>query len=241
MMLNAIVLRSIKYRDHDLILYLYTRQQGRVSCLLRNARKASAHPQAAYAQPLFLLEIETALQRKTSDMLAVKEIRIMQPLAGIAGNIYKSAIAMFIAETLYRYVREEEANIGLYDFVERHIIMLNEMSDGVSNFHLYFLVQFGGHLGFLPGNTYDARLRCFFDLQTGCFVEHTPLHQCYLDAPSSLLLWQMLHCLPSALSAFLLTHNKRTTLLRGLLQYYSFHLGTTCSLRSLEVLGEVFE
>jgi DNA repair protein RecO (recombination protein O) len=238
--INAIVLHSIKYRENDVIAYLYTQQMGRQTYIVHNALKPSGQRQIALVQPLFLLELEVQPSKKQHGMGIVKEMQVAVPLAGIAGNIKKNIIAMFISETIYRFVKEEEANPVLYDFLEQQIITLDTMQADAANFHLYFLSGLARHLGFLPDNSYDAQQRCFFDLHSGCFTDTPPPHLQYLDAAASGLLWQMLHCTANDLSTFALNHTQRNTLTNGLLYYYSFHLGISNPIRSFAVLREVF-
>ena len=237
MKLNAIVLHSIRYGDNDLIAYLYTLQHGRQTCVVRGGRRGR---HTAMVQPLFLLEIEAQPPRRASGMGLAREIRASPPLADIAGSIAKTAVALFMSETLYRFVREEEANPPLYSFLEGQIMALEQIGEGAANFHLYFLANLARHLGFLPGNTYDARSRCLFDLHTGCFADSAPPHEQYLDARTALLLWQMLCCQPCDLRAFALCRTERAALASGLLHYYSYHLGMPNPVRSLAVLSEVF-
>jgi DNA repair protein RecO (recombination protein O) len=240
MKLDAIVLHSIKYGEADLIIYLYTQQHGRQSCMLRGIHKTIAHRNTANVQPLFLLEIEALPPKKSSGMPVIHELKASPPLAGIAGSISKTAMALFISEILYRFIKEIEANPALYDFLQRHIIALDQMHEGIANFHLYFLAQLAHHLGFLPGNKYDSMRQPIFDLRTGHYVGKPPSHEQYLNAHASSLLWQLLHCPRENLHAINLSHIQRNILINGLLHYYSFHLGMQNPIRSLAILREIF-
>jgi DNA repair protein RecO (recombination protein O) len=240
MKLTGITLHSIKYGESSLIVYLYTQQQGRQTYMLHGARKPAARQKAAMIQPLFVLDMEIYPPRKNAGMGIIKELKPAIPLAQLAGNVQKTAIALFISEVLYRFIKEEEVNAHLYGFLEQQILHLNNIESGIANFHLFFLAQLARHLGFLPGNDYDDRRHCFFDIRTGCFVDAAPTHLQYMEKSTASLLWQLLQCQIADLKQFTLNQDQRNTLLRGLLEYYSFHLGMQNPIRSQAVLHEVF-
>ncbi|GHT11155.1 DNA repair protein RecO [Bacteroidia bacterium] len=239
--LRGIVLHSLKYGESSLIVRLYTDVYGRQTYMLRGVRKTTAQHKAACVQPLFLLALETYPARKAGGMGIIKEMKTLVPLPNMTSDVRKTAMALFISEVLHRFVKEEEPNPALYDFLQQHIIALEQIEQEMANFHLFFLAQLAQHLGFLPGNTYDARLRCFFDIQAGQFVGTTPLHTQYFSPQNAALLWQLLQSQISDLQYIKLHHQQRQTLLNGLLDYYSFHLGMQNPIRSLAVLHEVFQ
>ncbi|MDR2938263.1 MAG: DNA repair protein RecO, partial [Prevotellaceae bacterium] len=136
--LRGIVLHSIKYGDTSSIAYIYTDLHGRKTYMLNGVRGGKNKQRAALLQPLFLLDIETYPERKSGGICRAKEFRASLPLQGISCNVHKNVVALFIGEVLYKLVREEEQNEPLFDFLHKHILLLNELQTGVSNFHLYF-------------------------------------------------------------------------------------------------------
>ena len=74
---------------------------------------------------------------------------------------------MFLAEFLYRALREEAENGPLFAYLEHSIRWLDECDRSFSNFHLVFLMRFSRFLGLYP-NTEDYREGCFFDMLRVC-------------------------------------------------------------------------
>lgn len=235
MKLNAIVLHSIRYRDNDTIAYLYTLQAGRQTCILYGRK-----PSAALLQPLFVLEMEANAPKNPMGIGIIKQMWAALPMAHIAGSIVKTAIALFISEILYRFIKEEEANAALYYFLTKNISALNSMEQGTANFHLHFLTHLAMHFGYFPCNDYDARERSIFDLHTGSFQHSVPTHDDYLAASDACLLWRLMRCGTNDLHTITLPHNRRCILINSLLRYYSIHFGMQNPIRSLSILNEIF-
>ena len=237
--LRGIVLHSIKYGDTSLIAYIYTDLYGRQTYMLSGVHGGKSRQRASLVQPLFLLDIEAYAKRRSGAMSRAKELRASTPLQSLPFDVTKNVIALFIGEVLYKLVREEEQNEPLFNFLRRHILLLDELQQGVSNFHLYFLAQLAQHLGFFPGNSYEENLP-YFDMQNGVFVPFAPRHGEYMDKSTSALLGELLNANFDDLKNVKTNREQRSALLRMLLDYYCTHLGMANPIRSLAVLEEVF-
>lgn len=66
-------------------------------------------------------------------MHRMKEVRSLTPLSSLPFDVRKSTISLFMAEVLYRLIRESEANEPLFDFVCRSVVQLDRMTEGISN------------------------------------------------------------------------------------------------------------
>ncbi len=237
--LRGIVLHSIKYGDTSLIAYIYTDLHGRQTYMLNGVRGGRGKQRASLIQPLFLLDIEAYPERRSGTICRAKEFRASTTLQSLPFDVNKNVMALFIGEVLYKLVREEEQNEALFDFLREHILFLDELQHGVSNFHLYFLAHLARHLGFFPGNSYDEDLP-YFDMQNGVFVPFVPAHGESMNRATSALLGELLNTDLSELKSIKANREQRSTLLKMLLDYYCTHLGMSNPIRSLAVLEEVF-
>lgn len=125
-------------------------------------------------------------------MHRMKEVRSLTPLSSLPFDVRKSTISLFMAEVLYRLIRESEANEPLFDFVCRSVVQLDRMTEGISNFHLWFLVQLSAYLGFYPGN--EPIPNGYFDIRGGVFTPSVPAHRICMDASCSGLLGDLMDC-----------------------------------------------
>ncbi len=235
---SGIVLHYLKYSDSSIIAYIYTEYAGRQSFLLQGVRSKRASNKINLLQPLHILDMEV-YHRTGRDLQKVKEVKSKVILNSLALNPYKTAIALFLAELLYKVLKEQEANPKLFGFLENSIEVLDVLENNFANFHLLFLVQLSKYLGFYPNNNYSAKNNVF-DLQNGNFTDILPLHPYYisqsLSEKLSLLLSSGLQSdLPVKLGG-----EMRASLLDKLILYYSLQIPGLDNFRSLEVLKEVF-
>ena len=88
-------------------------------------------------QPLSMIEFE-ADYRPMSNLYRIKEAKSWYPFRTLPYDPYKSSIAMFLAEFLYRALREEAENGPLFAYLEHSIRWLDECDRSFSNFSLVF-------------------------------------------------------------------------------------------------------
>lgn len=189
-------------------------------------------------QSLTILELDVYL-KAGRDLQRIREIRAALPLNELRMNLLKSTIGLFIAEILYKVLRESEKDASLFHFISRSIEFLDGQQLGVSNFHVLFLLNLSRFLGFYP-NSDDVDLSSYFDLVEGRFVSKIPVHRHYLAGESLLVFKSMLDHSMSELESLSLSSEERAHLLDALVLYYQIHIPGMSSVKSLSVLQEVF-
>lgn len=235
---QAIVLHSVKYGDSSLIVYLYTKDYGRKTYILNGLRSAkSKGNKAALIQPMMLVEIEAA-QAPHAEMHRIREIANMTPTNPLF-DPGKSTISLFMAEAVYRLVREQERNEPLFDFLSTSVRRLSVMNDGVANFHLWFMVRLSAFMGFYPDDNYTPDT--FFDIKSGNFVIIPPLHRMSFNREQSRILWQLINCEEAdGLSEIKLSRQSRSEFLNAMLNFIGFHTDSIFNVKSIDILREVF-
>ncbi len=235
---HGIVLHTIKYGDSSLVAYILTDTHGRQNYLVQWVKGGkSKGNKGALLQPMFLLEFEGIPSRR-SQMDRLKEIRLSEPLQHIPFDVRKSTISLFMAEVLYRLIREVEPNSPLFGFVRDSVIALDRMEEGIANFHLWFLVQLSAFLGFYPAN--DHTEGAWFDIAEGSFVETFPDHALALNRANSALLATLMTTEASELGTLQLARTQRADFLDAMLHYFGYHLDAIAKVQSLRILGEIF-
>lgn len=235
---RGIVLHTLKYGDSSLVVYLLTDVGGRRTFLLQGIRSRSGRgSKMGLLQPMFPVEFE-GMEFARQQMDRFREIRAGYALQSLPFDVRKSTVALFMAEVLYRLVRESEANEALFDFVWSSVAALDQMQDGVANFHLWFLAHLSRLLGFCPGNDYlpDA----WFDIREGLYTQTQPQHVDYMEQPSARLLHELLACDVRRLREIGLNRGQRVTFLNDLLAYFGYHLDAVSAVQSVRILREVF-
>jgi DNA repair protein RecO (recombination protein O) len=153
-------------------------------------------------------------------------------------DIKKSTIALFMAEVLHRLVKESEANELLFDFVWGSVEALDAATEGIANFHLWFLSHLCRFLGFSPGNDYFPE--AWFNIAEGVYAAEQPPREYCMTQENALILRDMLECDVRYLAEVGLNRHQRVDFLDALLAYYAYHLDTIHSVQSIRILQEVF-
>ncbi|MFO8235462.1 MAG: DNA repair protein RecO [Bacteroidales bacterium] len=236
---EGIVLHHIKYSDSSLIATIYTRHHGRLSFLLQGVRKKRSKVKPNLLQPLFLLNIEM-YYKNSRQLQKAREISVYSPFQSIPYDYRKRTIALFLAEILYKTLREEESNPPLFDFIFNHIQMLDLKESGLSNFHIYFLIHLTKYLGFFPQDNYDKTHK-FFNLKNGAFVQFKPNHEDALDKKESAYLTKFLKHSPNQMEGEKIPHKTRQQIIEKLLDFYYIHNSGLSTIKSFEVLKEIFK
>lgn len=236
---KGIVIHHFKYSEKSVIAKIYTKKYGLQSYILNGVRNKKAKNKAVFLQPLSLIEIN-GLHKENKGLQRAKNIELDVPFVSIPFNINKSSIAFFIAEILYKSIKEEEANDSLFEFLHNSIQVLDLKEDNYNNFHLIFLAHFSKHLGFHPQITSPKKKSSFyFDLQEGHFTNLQPHHHAFIDLPISTLLLKVFGTTFDGMGDLILDTKQRKLLLNNLLDYYSLHLSNFGNLKTLDILEEV--
>ena len=103
---KGIVLHTLKYNDTSIIVDMYTELSGRASFLVTVPRSRKAAVKSVLFQPLSFIELE-ADYRPNATLYRVTEAKSFYPFSSIPYDPYKSSMALFLSEFLYRAIREE--------------------------------------------------------------------------------------------------------------------------------------
>jgi DNA repair protein RecO (recombination protein O) len=235
---RGIVLHQIKYSETSLIVKIFTEILGLQTYLVKGARSSRSRMRSSLFQPMTLLDL-VVYHREQKELQHIREAAIAESFHSISSDLRKSTIALFLSEILLRSIHEGEANSEMFSFICSSLQFLNLQDEGIENFHLFFLMKLSLHLGFYPRGKpgYDGD---FLDLREGKFIPSPPPHPDHLDRDSGNKLYLLSTCQARDLSCISLGREGRNELLDAILLYYSIHLSGLKSIRSLDILKEVF-
>lgn len=234
---RGIIFHTVPYTDSRVIAKIYTEDYGLRSYILTVSRSKTGKIRNSLLQPLTQLEI-VADYRERNSLHSVRELSCSAPYHHLHSDIVKTSIALFVAEVLYKSVKEEESNPQLYAFIAGSLRILDLQQDGVANFHLCFLLQLTKYLGFFPRQNNAGPNSCF-DLRDGIFRPGFPDHPLFMDAGESRLLEQLLPLSYANMHQLPLSGELRRVLVKHLLRYYELHLSSVHDIKSHHVLETV--
>lgn len=237
--IHAICLRTVRYSDRNNILTLYSRERGRLSVALPSGIGREAARRRALTMPLSMVEGVADL-RAGHELASVRDLRAMTALPALHADPVKISIAMFLTELLGVVVPDGEPDMRLFDFLAESVAALDASEEGTANFHLAFLYRLGHFIGIEP-DVGTHRKGAVFDMLEGVFRPTPPLHRHFLtgeDAEAVVMLSRMRW---DNLRAFRMRRGDRRRILAAMLDYYGLHYARLTGLRSMEILGELFD
>lgn len=234
---RGLVLHTTKYGEGQMIVHMLTSTHARRSYIVRiGSSRRSGTASRSMFQPLYLLEFQSGTGH--GDLHKLNEVRLCPPLQTIPYSTPKSAVALFTAELLYRVVRDEVGDV--FDMASQMILELDSASSSiaVANFHLYFMVQLAVRLGYAP--SMEFRTGEFFDMKLGEFVRDCPAHTLYMNPTHARLLYDLTVFSIDDLSTIELSRVTRREFLSLMVDYYAYHTEAIRSVRSIDMLAEIF-
>ena len=138
-------------------------------------------------------------------------------------------------ELAQKTIKEEESNLDLFNFLFSQFADLDGLEKINPNFHLYFMLDLSGYLGFFPGGNWSETTP-WLNMKDGNFVKDEPLHQYALNKKLSeqvglLIKREKVH----------LTRVDRQKVVQKLIDYYRIHIDNFSGLNTHEILKEVLE
>ena len=211
--IELIVLGTTKVGENALVVHTLSREWGRRGFLVRSARKTGT----ALFLPLNILEADVVENTK-SELWSMKGILLKDALSGIREDLQKNTMTLFLAEVLFRTIRDGVNEDGLYDWCVGSILTLNALEADYANFPVRFLLELSGALGFRPS-----------------FDDIAPFAGEHLPQMKALVTGSFTDCMLLPLNGA-----TRNALCEELLQYLSYHTDSKIQVKSLAVLRELY-
>ena len=211
--IEFIVLATTKVGENGLVLHTLSREFGRRGFIVHPGKKASA----ALFLPLNILEADV-VENPKSELWSLRGLHARDALSGIRGNLHKNTMTMFLSEVLFRTLRDGAVEDGLYEWCIGSILTLNALEADFSNFHIRFLLEFAGALGFRP-----------------TFQDIAPF-----TSEHAIEMRQMLQSSFSEAMLVPLSGSVRNSLCESVLHYLEYHTDQAIRIKSLAVLRELY-
>lgn len=145
---GAVILRSISYRDHSRICWLYTRDYGRISVIIKGVR----HPKHRL-RGLFnagnLLDI-VYYQRAGRDIQILSDAVLLAHPLQEQSDLERFAVLYRILELVRHATEFDDANPALFRLLSSTLRVLYSSGCCHTLLHLRFLLHFIALLGFKP-------------------------------------------------------------------------------------------
>lgn len=234
---QIIVLNTIKFRDNITIVNAYCNNLGKCGFVIYGGTSGKKRGNLSLLHPLSIVDIVTADNYK-GELPIIKEYNNTYNLTNIRTGIVKNSISAFIGEVIFKTLREPTADYNLYDFITKSILFLENLTENVSDFHPYFIVEYCKHLGYLPDGE-KIEPGSLFDIASASFSGLHDSSSVFFSRESSDLLVRILK--NNCHKKLIITGITRYNFINEMLRYLSYHQGLDIEIKSLKILHEVFE
>lgn len=218
---RGIVIGTLACGESSIVTKIYTEVLGVRSYLVNGVRSARNQGKAALYQPLSLLEM-TVYEKPRPTLQRIASAHLSYPYRHIPFSIPKTTIALFLAEILYKTLKEEKEDLELFNFLFESLTIFDKITTGVELFHLVFMVRLAARLGFGADSAES-------------FAEQLLQARIPFDLKETGLAYQKLLALDYGM-ADRTVNSCRTALLDALTAFFALHCENFGSMRSLAVL-----
>lgn len=236
---KGVVLHCMDYSETSIIARIYTEQLGLQTYIVKGVRKKGARIKRNLFAPLSIIHL-VANHKEGEGLRVMREASCEYQLNGIATDMAKTAVSIYISELLSRSVSAQMADPNLYGFIEDAILNLDRATGSIAGFPLSFTIGLTQFMGFDPHNNYSAN-NTYFDMEEGSFCSHPPGHPYYLSSPLSDRLSEVLTALNAGIKSIVTDHTTRSELLTKMLEYFRIHIPSFGEVKSVQVLSDVLK
>ncbi|MCS6988827.1 MAG: DNA repair protein RecO [Chloroherpetonaceae bacterium] len=145
---DAIVLRSIDYRDQSKILTLYTKDFGRISAIAKGARSAQSKFASAFELGSHVAIV--LYKKSTRDIQNIADATLKTSFFSLVSSMEKLNAMHQILELARICTEDDEPNLKLYNLLLGALQRLERFKKNALNLAFHFQVQLISLLGFAP-------------------------------------------------------------------------------------------
>lgn len=153
---EAVVLKSIKYRETSKIVTFYTRDFGKLKAIAKGARQ----PKNKFGSSLELMSyVLVVLYRKEHrDLQLISQCDLIKPFLHLSDDLDKMAVCVSAIELVDKVSHDEEKNEKLFRLLVDLLSVTNGATRNPRNLFLGFEIQLASILGFQPN--FEKCARC---------------------------------------------------------------------------------
>jgi DNA repair protein RecO (recombination protein O) len=145
---DAIVLKTMKYRDTSRIVTFYSKEFGKLKGIAKGARSAK-NKFGASLDPLTCSHV-VLYKKEQRELHLLSQCDLIQPFNRLRTDFDRMSVGFSIIELLNQIVHEEECNEPLYQLLLEMLTALNESEKNYFHFIQAFRLRFSMLYGFAP-------------------------------------------------------------------------------------------
>lgn len=235
---RGIVLKYYNYSESSIIAKIFTEEFGLQSYIIKGIHSKKSKTGLALFQPLTLIEFASN-QKENKSIHHLTEPRVFFSYSHLYTDVTKRMLLIFLAELLYKSIKEESPDKALFDWLLKALTWLDLSDSKVTNYHLVFMIQYSRFLGFYPKTIKEGNV--FFNLQEGQFCQYQPEHPQCIAGQLAAQLYELCNSTFETSGEVKINTAERRKLIDILIAYYLLHLPGFKELKSIDVLKSVLD
>lgn len=152
---HGFVLRTIPYGDSGLVVKILTDTLGAASFMVQGAKRRGKTSKAGLFSPMNHVAV-TFVRKENRDLYTVRQTTLYHLYPGLLTDLRKPAVAMYMAEALYRAVADHHHEDELYRFAAGQMKRLDQ-SGRLIHFPQQFLAGLIQIFGLTPQGHYSPQ------------------------------------------------------------------------------------
>ena len=157
---QGIVIKSVTYKENDLILTIYTRKLGKISAIARGAKKSKScllSSSQIFAYSNFTL-------KKEGNMYRVTQSEIIKSFYNLSYNFEAFSYATYILKLIDNFIVDNQSNNRLFILLAQSLYLFCEEDIDMEYVSLCFKLKFLDYIGFKPivnkcANCYNSNFK----------------------------------------------------------------------------------
>ncbi len=145
---EAIVLKSMKFRDTSKIVTFYTRSFGKLKAVAKGARETKSKFGAAL-EPMTRVSL-VIYKKQNRDLQLISQCDILDVHKKVHSEMERMSIGLAMIELLERVTHDEEENAGLFSLISDCLTTLDNSEKHYRSVLPAFELQMASRLGFAP-------------------------------------------------------------------------------------------
>jgi DNA repair protein RecO (recombination protein O) len=142
---EAIVLRHLNWGEADRLIWLFTKEYGKLRAVAKGVRKARSR-KAGHLEPFTRVSL---LLARGKEIPLITQVETLDAYLPIREDLIRMTCGLYLVELLDRFTYEEGANIGIFTLLTDSLGRLSQAVDQ-DLVARYYEVRLLDHLGFRP-------------------------------------------------------------------------------------------
>lgn len=153
---EAVVLKSIPFRESSKIVTFYTRRFGRLSAMVKGARRSPGRFGSSL-EPMSH-DVIVVYKKEGREIQTLSQCDLVRPFRRLSEDLESMSAGMSMIELVWMVTREEEENPALFSLLTESLSAANDATKNALTVFYWYEVRLAALLGFQPA----------FDRCAGC-------------------------------------------------------------------------